>query len=91
MASSLVEKPFTSNSAQGEELINLAERKNLRIMVDHTFLFTGAVRKISQLIDEGSLEVSTITIPPASILGFSSTISTCSGTLLRMTFRSWIT
>ena len=50
-----VEKPFTSNSAQGEELINLAERKNLRIMVDHTFLFTGAVRKISQLIDEGSL------------------------------------
>ncbi|HLY40579.1 MAG TPA: Gfo/Idh/MocA family oxidoreductase [Terracidiphilus sp.] len=50
-----VEKPFTSNAAQGEELVNLATQKNLRIMVDHTFLFTGAVRKISQLIKEGSL------------------------------------
>lgn len=50
-----VEKPFTSNTAQAEELINIASRKNLKIMVDHTFLFTGAVRKISQLLDEGSL------------------------------------
>lgn len=50
-----VEKPFTSNTAQAEELINLAQQKNLKIMVDHTFLFTGAVRKISQLIDEGAL------------------------------------
>jgi predicted dehydrogenase len=50
-----VEKPFTSNTAQGEELINLARRKNLKIMVDHTFLFTGAVKKISQLLEEGAL------------------------------------
>src|ERR1700740_29374 len=50
-----VEKPFTYTSAQAEELINLAERKNLRIMVDHTFLFTGAVRKIRQLVDDGTL------------------------------------
>jgi predicted dehydrogenase len=50
-----VEKPFTSNSAQGEELINLAMQKNLTIMVDHTFLFTGAVRKIAQLINDGTL------------------------------------
>jgi predicted dehydrogenase len=50
-----VEKPFTSTAAQGEELINLAARKNLKIMVDHTFLFTGAVRKIKQLLDEGAL------------------------------------
>jgi predicted dehydrogenase len=50
-----VEKPFTSNAAQGEELINLAQQKNLKIMVDHTFLFTGAVKKISQLLDEGTL------------------------------------
>jgi predicted dehydrogenase len=50
-----VEKPFTYNAAQGEELINLAERKHLKIMVDHTFLFTGAVRKIKELIDEGVL------------------------------------
>jgi predicted dehydrogenase len=50
-----VEKPFTANVAQAEELINLAEQKNLQIMVDHTFLFTGAVRKIQQLLAEGAL------------------------------------
>ena len=50
-----VEKPFTSNSVQGEELVNLAAQKNLKIMVDHTFLFTGAVKKISQLLKEGAL------------------------------------
>ncbi len=50
-----VEKPFTSTSEQAEELIHLAERKNLRIMVDHTFLFTGAVRKIRELTESGAL------------------------------------
>jgi predicted dehydrogenase len=50
-----VEKPFTSNAAQAEELINIAQKRHLTIMVDHTFLFTGAVKKISQLIDEGTL------------------------------------
>src|SRR5215472_10895646 len=33
-----VEKPFTSNAEQGEELIDLADRSGLKIMVDHTFL-----------------------------------------------------
>jgi predicted dehydrogenase len=50
-----VEKPFTSTTAQAKELIELAARKNLKIMVDHTFLFTGAVRKIRQLVTEGTL------------------------------------
>jgi predicted dehydrogenase len=50
-----VEKPFTSTVAQAEELIELAEKKNLQIMVDHTFLFTGAVKKIHELISSGSL------------------------------------
>lgn len=50
-----VEKPFTSTSAQSEQLIELAERKNLQIMVDHTFLFTGAVRRIKQMVEEGAL------------------------------------
>lgn len=50
-----VEKPLTSNAAQGEQLIEIARKKNLRIMVDHTFLFTGAVKKISQLLKEGAL------------------------------------
>lgn len=50
-----VEKPFTSTAAQGEELVELARRRNLRIMVDHTFLFTGAVKKIGELVQEGIL------------------------------------
>jgi predicted dehydrogenase len=50
-----VEKPFTSTAAQAERLIDLAASRNLQIMVDHTFLFTGAVKKIRQLIDEGAL------------------------------------
>jgi len=50
-----VEKPFTSTSDQARELIELAAKRNLRIMVDHTFLFTGAVRKIKQVIDSGEL------------------------------------
>lgn len=50
-----VEKPFTSTSEQAEKLIEVAERKHLKIMVDHTFLFTGAVRKMKQLIKAGEL------------------------------------
>lgn len=50
-----VEKPFTSCSQQAEELIELAEKKNLKIMVDHTFLFTGAVKKIGELLGSGAL------------------------------------
>ncbi len=50
-----VEKPFTATVSQAEELITLAERKKLVIMVDHTFIFTGAVRKIKQLIYEKTL------------------------------------
>src|SRR5213594_399581 len=50
-----VEKPFTATSAQAEELIELADCKNLQIMVDHTFLFNGAVRKIKELVDGGVL------------------------------------
>lgn len=50
-----VEKPFTSTPQQAEELIELAERKNLKIMVDHTFLFSGPVRKIRQIVDAGTL------------------------------------
>lgn len=50
-----VEKPFTSTSAQAEALIDLAARKGLKIMVDHTFLFTGAVKKIKEEIDSGRL------------------------------------
>ena len=50
-----VEKPFTSTSQQAEELIELAAIKNLQIMVDHTFLFSGAVKKIRDIVDKGTL------------------------------------
>ncbi|MFP4681385.1 MAG: Gfo/Idh/MocA family protein [Chitinispirillaceae bacterium] len=50
-----VEKPFTATSEQAEELIEIAESKSLCIMVDHTFIFTGAVRRIKKLIEEETL------------------------------------
>src|SRR5437660_11386922 len=50
-----VEKPFTFKAEEAEKLVNLAEQKNLKLMVDHTFLFTGAVRKIRQLVRDGAL------------------------------------
>jgi len=50
-----LEKPLTSTTEQAEELIELAERKNLKLMVDHTFLFSGPVMKIRQLVDSGAL------------------------------------
>ncbi len=51
----LVEKPFTYKVDQAQELIELSEGKNLKIMVDHTFLFTGAVKKIKELIEDGTI------------------------------------
>ncbi len=50
-----VEKPFTATSAEAKELIEIAEEKNLVIMVDHTFLFTGAVQKMKELTESGEL------------------------------------
>jgi predicted dehydrogenase len=50
-----IEKPFTASVDEAEELIELAQRNNLTIMVDHTFLHTGAVKKIKQLIDDDVL------------------------------------
>jgi predicted dehydrogenase len=50
-----LEKPMTDKIAQAEELIDLAQRSNKTLLVDHTFVYTGAVRKIKQLIDQGEL------------------------------------
>jgi len=50
-----LEKPFTATSDQAKELIDLAAQKGLVIMVDHTFLFTGAVRKMKELVDNGTM------------------------------------
>ena len=51
----LLEKPFTETSAQGQELLDEAKKRNLVIMVDHTFVYTGAVRKIRELVESGEL------------------------------------
>ncbi len=51
----LIEKPITSSVREAEILIDLAEKKNQLLMVDHTFLYTGAVQKIKQLIDSNEL------------------------------------
>ncbi len=50
-----VEKPFTATSAEGEELIALADERELTLMVDHTFIYTSAVRKIHELVSAGEL------------------------------------
>ena len=51
----LVEKPMTETRGQAEELVTLAKEKDLILMVDHTFLYTGAVRKIKNLIKNGEI------------------------------------
>ncbi len=51
----LMEKPFTRTSQQAQDLVTIAKTLNLTLMVDHTFLFTGAVMKMKQLIDSGDI------------------------------------
>lgn len=51
----LLEKPMTSSVLEAEILINLAKEMDLLLMVDHTFLYTGAVSKMKQLVDNGDL------------------------------------
>jgi predicted dehydrogenase len=50
-----LEKPMTEKVQQAEELIELAEKKGRVMIVDHTFIYTGAVRKIKEIIDKGEL------------------------------------
>ncbi len=50
-----VEKPFTATTAEAEALIALANKKNLKIFVDHTFIYTGAVKKMKELVANGEL------------------------------------
>jgi predicted dehydrogenase len=51
----LVEKPITSTCDQASRLIDAAAARRLVLMVDHTFVYTGAVRKIRELVDAGEL------------------------------------
>lgn len=49
----LAEKPLAATAAECEELIEIAAKRNLVLMVDHTFIFSGAVRKIKEIIAGG--------------------------------------
>lgn len=51
----LVEKPMTTTTRDAEMLVRLADQSSLTLMVDHTFVYTGAVRRIKTLIDSGEL------------------------------------
>lgn len=51
----LVEKPLARSVSEIEEIGRLAEKKNLVVMVGHTFLFNGAVRYIKKLMESGEL------------------------------------
>jgi predicted dehydrogenase len=50
-----IEKPMASSSEQCEELIDIAERNGLVLMVDHTFLYSAPVQKIVEIIEAGDL------------------------------------
>jgi predicted dehydrogenase len=51
----LVEKPLTATAEHGERLLEEAARRKRVLMVDHTFVYTGAVRKIKELMQEGNI------------------------------------
>ena len=51
----LIEKPMTRSSKEAENLLDLAKKKNLILMVDHTFNYTSAVKKIKELISKKEL------------------------------------
>ncbi|MFN2440070.1 MAG: Gfo/Idh/MocA family protein, partial [Chitinophagaceae bacterium] len=51
----LIEKPMTASVAEANELIELAAKKGLTLMVDHTFLYTGAVQKIKEIIESKTI------------------------------------
>ncbi len=51
----LIEKPLASSTQECLRLIDLAQRQKRTLMVDHTFIYTGAVRKIREVIEAGEL------------------------------------
>jgi len=50
-----LEKPMTETSEQARELVAEAEKRGLVLLVDHTFIYTGAVRKIGEIVKSGEL------------------------------------
>jgi predicted dehydrogenase len=51
----LLEKPMAQTTKECDELIELAKKRKLTLMIDHTFVYSGAVRMMKQIIDRGEL------------------------------------
>jgi len=51
----LIEKPLAATAAEAEMLMETAQRERRVLMVDHTYVYAGAVRKIAELVDSGEL------------------------------------
>ncbi len=51
----LIEKPMTLDTKEAKELVEIAQKNNKILMVDHTFLFTQEVRKLKEIIDSGEI------------------------------------
>jgi len=50
-----IEKPMATSSAECEELIEIAQRNGLVLMIDHTFLYSSPVQKIAEIVEAGDL------------------------------------
>lgn len=50
-----IEKPMAASAAECEELIDIAAKKGVLLMVGHTFLYSAPVRKIKELVDSGDI------------------------------------
>src|SRR5882757_11574647 len=50
-----IEKPMASSAAECEELVDLARKKGLVLMTGHTFLYSPAVKKIKEIVDNGDI------------------------------------
>jgi len=51
----MIEKPMAASVAECEELVEIAERMGLVLMVGHTFLYSAAIRKISEIVRRGEI------------------------------------
>ena len=51
----LIEKPFTLTTAEAQTVVDAAAKRKLTLMVDFTFLYSGAIRKVKELITSGAL------------------------------------
>ena len=51
----LIEKPIAQSSDDSMKLVNLAKKNNLTLMVDHTFIYSGAVKQIKTILENNEL------------------------------------